>query len=430
MACDINMENDKGKDGEGHATSNGSPSSQNKRRPVFISNNFENYLKMKNLQKEDINAQDAADPVEWNHFTGPLDPTRQTSSLPARETPKHSTPSVFSDLERSQTVDKFVNVFMERMGDAMSSGKLSQAWRRSSIGDGGGDGVSGSSMFSVLLTDHSPANNDRHQPGRINPDDYDVERKLMEPHFTPMIWGSSCMFLTLISLRFGRWYQGRYVGETLSISSSSSNSKSNHTNSSQRMASIKSLQDVRRAGKNQPYNNMISNSPFNPHKELTDNFKASLNTLPVDMALSTLFGISTTVFLSRPHDLMKDFSSAPLLEGKSALAEELCLPVREEMENVNKMFHTYTPYKNANNEDIPDQRRVVPYSDLWKDENLGEFESLRAIRDFVVNCHERDNVARQASISNAADDAASTQDLMEMKIPPQIISSGDFDTAD
>jgi hypothetical protein len=33
---------------------------------------------------------------------------------------------------------------------------------------------------------------------------------------------------------------------------------------------------------------------------------------------------------------------------------------------------------------------VVPYSELWKDENLGGYGSLRAVRDFVANCRERE----------------------------------------
>ena len=35
-----------------------------------------------------------------------------------------------------------------------------------------------------------------------------------------------------------------------------------------------------------------------------------------------LVGISTTLFLTRPQELMQEFAKAPLLKGKSVFAEE------------------------------------------------------------------------------------------------------------
>lgn len=380
-----------GDDGNGKGTPSGTPSpspldkDKDKGRPIFLSNNFENYLKMRGINKEDENhdneQQNHDDTQEnerqWNHFTSPFNnPTQpKLDNKNKATTSKHS--SVFSDMERSQTVDRFANILMERMGNVMSSGKLAQAWQSSGDGNGGNSG----SIFSLLLTDYSPDASQNQESQSINSNDYNAERKMIKPHLTPMIWGSSVMFVTLFSMRLGRWYQGRHVvGRTLSNRASSSNQRTTNN--------AKSLQDARHTKQGQNYNNN-SDSPFNPRNELKKELMSSLNTLPVDMALSMLTGISTTVFLTRPHYLMKDFSNAPLLEGKSVLAEELCLPFRKEMDNVNGMFHTYTPYTNAN-KDMPVQRQVVPYSELWKDENLGEFDSLRSIRDFVVNCHERE----------------------------------------
>lgn len=152
---------------------------------------------------------------------------------------------------------------------------------------------------------------------------------------------------------------------------------------------------------------------------------ASLNTLPVDMALSMLVGISTTVFLTSPSNLMADLSRAPLLEGRSALAEELCAPFAQEVERVNAAYHTYTPY-DANNDgaDAPAQRRAVSYSELWRDENLGDFDGLRAVRDFVCNCRARERVARRLV---EADGGADRRDWREAKIPPPGIAPGAAD---
>ena len=127
--------------------------------------------------------------------------------------------------------------------------------------------------------------------------------------------------------------------------------------------------------------------------------------------------ISTTIFLTRPHYLMRDFAKSPIVEGKSVLAEELCRPFSEEMKNINSRAYTYTPYYNDGNKDgknARQQRRVVPYSELWKDENLGEFDSLRAIRDFVVNCHERERRAKeeeQEAQERRKDDAGDDNDV-------------------
>jgi hypothetical protein len=148
----------------------------------------------------------------------------------------------------------------------------------------------------------------------------------------------------------------------------------------------------------------------------------SIGTIFVDMALSCLFGMSVTAFLTRPDVLMADMSILPLVDGDSVFVEELCAPFAAEMDVVNGMTMAArrrpsppraTPRgRNISDEDEyendgggggeTDDRiesamdaaneigEVVSYSEIWKDENLGDFESLRAIRDFVANCRERD----------------------------------------
>lgn len=410
--------NDRGDDNDGSSrnVSDGNDDNSTSSQRIRI-NNFETYREMK-MQENERTRGDGSDdqniitPKEeqWNHFaTPPLNPTSKPSPpLFENATPKYSTPSVFSDLERSQTVDRFGNIFMERMGAIMSSGKLSQAWQSSS---------GGISMFSWLFTDYSP---DKMQTQTINPDDYASERKMIQPHLTPMIWGTSCMMVTLFSLRLGRWYEGtKYTTVAKTLGSSVNRGSQRPTQNN-----VKSFQDVRHITQNRSHND--GNSPF--RKELSKNLMSSLNTLPVDMALSMLIGISTSIFLTRPRYLMKDLSNAPLLEGKSVLAEELCLPFREETKNVNEMFHTYTLRNNndatTSNEDMPVLRQVAPYSALWKDENCADFDSLRSIRDFVINCQEREKVAKQMNI---ADIEMSEQELLEVKIPPPGISSSNLE---
>lgn len=386
----------------------------------------------------------------WNHFTAPLTqeplshkryeaPSSSSSSTPTSDL--LSTPSVFSDLERSQTVDRFSTIFMERMEEAMSSGKLSKAWQSSSSGVAGDVVGIGSSLFSWMFTDHTPdhanlnTNQGYYTTKTINPADYASEKRMIEPHFTPFVWGSSCMMVTLFSLRLGRWYQGggQAVGRTLTNSVNRTTSNHAQRTATTTNNNLKSLKDVRHAQHHQSHSirggGGGNSGPFNStrKKELTNELMASLNTVPVDMALSMLIGISTTIFLTSPSNLMKDLSDAPLVEGKSALAEELCLPFGEEMRNMNGLYHTYTIY-NANNtgngnrnDNMPAQRQVVPYSNLWKEENLGDFDSLRSIRDFVLNCHEREEFAKR-TIAPDSDTALSEQELLELKIPPPGIS--------
>jgi hypothetical protein len=101
---------------------------------------------------------------------------------------------------------------------------------------------------------------------------------------------------------------------------------------------------------------------------------------------------------------MADIAAAPLLGGGSALAEELCGPFSDEMDAVNGRATTTTMRRarggggdadgggggDAAEEEEEEGAVVVPYSELWKDENLGGYGSLRAVRDFVANCRERE----------------------------------------
>jgi hypothetical protein len=174
MADSNSTNNESGDDGDKpnklQTSSSPSPSSQNNadKPPVFLSNNFHKYRMMKQQQQqrqggekgqesnnnsgiESKNQPQQHDQPSnlWKHFLAPLTPQPKNeteTSPPTAQQTKHQPssaatgPPIFSDLERSQTVDRFSNLFMKHMGDAMSSNKLSQAWQGNSGDNGSNSG--------------------------------------------------------------------------------------------------------------------------------------------------------------------------------------------------------------------------------------------------------------------------------------------------
>jgi len=382
---------------------------------IKLSGNFRNYreMKLKQLQGQssDGTTNQSTDDGQsskdenWNHFTTPLKPLSSTLSSnnsvssqassqansTIEEEPKQK--SVFSDLERTQTIDRFGHVFMNQMGNVMTSGKLSTAW-------GGGSSSSSNSsnntsMFSWLFIDYSPnATKQREtttsQATIVNPEEYAAERRMITPHLTPFVWGTTCVAVTLFSMRLGRWYQGRTLGRTASSINNRSNNYTTTNTSAAAAMERNRLQDLRSNKPSQSYGHYNDNLNMGSHPSSYQNQKnailSNLSTLPVDLAISLLVGISTSIFLTRTEDLLQDVSKAPLLQGKSVLREELCPPFTQEMNSINRGYHTYTPSGND-----ADKKQKVSFQELWKDENIGDFDTLKAIRDFVANCQREGN---------------------------------------
>jgi hypothetical protein len=278
-------------------------------------------------------------------------------------------------------------------------------------------------------------------PTRNDDDYYAAERDAMTPHLTPLVWGCGCAFVTLSSLRFGRWYRGGgggwggyvvggYGGGGGAVRSSRGAGAGGYVrndgvvdrvvvdgsfagrSSGRRIASAADArpapQDVRRVVAERTAACGVHDD------DGAANAMHGLGTLLVDVALSLLFGMSASVFLTRRDVLMDDFVSVPLLDGESVLVEEFCGPFGVEMEAVNdrvlRVRGRRALTRRTNDDDASDHADVggsgrveraaaaaeaeeeeeVPYSELWKDENLGGFDSLRAVRDFVVNCRERE----------------------------------------
>ena len=223
-------------------------------------------------------------------------------------------------------------------------------------------------------------NDDEKDLPAIDAKDYIAERSMIRPHLTPFIWGMSCSAITLFSLRFGKWYQSRSLGNNLA---KKSNNVVKREGIMTKSKDARSIQDLRR-GTPKDYGTYHQS---NPVEVQTKNTLENLVSLPVDIAISMLFGMSTSIFLTQRQRLMSDLAAAPLLPGKSILSEELCQPFTDEMERINNGFHTYSI--GSNPEDDSSVKNVIPFGELWRDENLGEFDSLRAIRQFVLNCQKR-----------------------------------------
>ena len=450
--CDIMADN-----GSGTPPPGSSASERAKlRMRLFSSNEAATDAPPSNIDSDDssVNSNNTATPphrgdvANYNHFTTPLTPSTTNTSITTTHnsiTDQHNQQqkqqSVFSDLERSHTVDKFINILTNQLSLALSSGKLTQAWK--------------------------PPNNNA-----TNDDDntvvdyyYDMERRIIMPHITPFIWGGSALIITLFSLRFGRWYQSYSTMKNSSSSSSSSssllfsstadsvggignmirryiidgssNSKYSH-HSNQRNIQQQQLQQQQQQQHGMNTTSSSSIQDVRQHQSLIESMKhnnndtagrgedvfQSIGSLLVDISLSILFGISTTLFLIDRYQLLQDVASLPLRilnndnddnetktiitsinsssssggsrhVNKSVIVEELCIPFSNEMDKINtsSILVRNTPPHRQDHEveevdnDDDEGTTEVSYSELWKDENLNDYITLRSIRDFVANCH-------------------------------------------
>lgn len=355
---------------------------QSDKKRIFVSNNFYNYRSSKYKSREleqaksNESSNDDTSPNDQRsfkgHFLAPL--TDDSMKKDPSDVPRHSesTTSVFTDVERSETLNAFSKIFMETMGNAISSGKLSKAWQNDG-GSGGG---------SWLTTDYSKIG--VYDEQAVDAKDYAAERRMIQPHLTPFVWGITCSAITLFSLRLGKWYQARKFGSDILTKS---NKAVKETTTMSMDASR--MRDLRSGIPKDYYATYTqTNQLKQPLQGQSSGTLENLMSLPVDMAISMLFGMSTSMYLTRRQTLMRDLSEAPLLPGKSVLSEELCGPFTEEMNRINQGFHMYVI---GTNPDESTQNNVVSFKELWKDENLGDFDSLRAIRRFVENCDKRDD---------------------------------------
>ena len=91
-----------------------------------------------------------------------------------------------------------------------------------------------------------------------------------------------------------------------------------------------------------------------------------LASVPVDMILSLLVGLSASLFLTDDEKLKKDFSKTPLVKGRSLIAEEFCDDYRKEFQKISPP--------------------------ILKSKEAVESSSMRAIQNFVHNCEQRNSI--------------------------------------
>ncbi len=113
---------------------------------------------------------------------------------------------------------------------------------------------------------------------------YEEELSLIRPHFKPIVWGFGSSVAVFISFRFNRSGAFMKSGGLL-----------------QRMSAVK---------------NTLENQKMT--------MKESLFSLPGDLFLSTMIGLSTAIFLSDFSRIKQDVERIPLVKGRSLVADELC----------------------------------------------------------------------------------------------------------
>ena len=407
-----------------------------------------------NIDSDDgsVNSNNIATPhrgdgANYNHFTTPFTPSTTNTSITTtnnsiidQHNQQQKQQSVFSDLERSHTVDKFVNILTNQLSIALSSGKLTRAWKPPNNNN------NATNDDNNTVVDHY----------------YDVERQIIMPHITPFIWGGSALIITLFSLRFGRWYQsystmkknssssllfsrttdsvggiGNMIRRYIIDGNSNSNSKYSH-HSNQRNIQQQQIQHPQQQQHGMNTSSSSSIQDVRQQQSLIESMKHNNNdtagrgedvfqnigSLLVDISLSILFGISTTLFLTDRYQLLQDVASLPLRMlnndnddnettitsisssssggsrhvNKSVIVEELCIPFSNEMDKINTssiLVRNTPPHRQDHEVEEEDNDNVegtttteeVSYSELWKDENLYDYITLRSIRDFVANCH-------------------------------------------
>eukprot|EP01083_Nonionella_stella_P073529 198928_1 len=166
----------------------------------------------------------------------------------------------------------------------------------------------------------------RHKVYSKNAAEYKEELQLIKPHFKPFIWGIGTAITLFASFRLSKFtgalrlqQKGGYVFDNLK--------------------------------RNQSKTEQLS----------------GLSSLPIDLFLSFLAGFSASLFLIDERKLQQDLSQAPLVKGRSLLADELCADFTKEFKEIPKEF--------------------------WKKRALNESsnkgDSIDNIKAFVHNCQKR-----------------------------------------
>lgn len=166
----------------------------------------------------------------------------------------------------------------------------------------------------------------RHKVYSRNAAEYKEELQLIKPHFKPFIWGIGTAITLFASFRLSK-----FTG---------------------------ALRLQQKGG--YAFDNLKRNE--SKTEQLSD-----LASLPADLFLSFLAGFSTCLFLIDGTKLQQDLSQAPLVKGRSLLADELCADFTKEFKEIPKEFW---------------KKRAV-------NESSNKGDNIDNIKAFVHNCQKR-----------------------------------------
>ena len=191
-----------------------------------------------------------------------------------------------------------------------------------------------------------------------NAEQYSEELSLLQPHFTPILWGVGCSVLSFAAFR---------LSGAVRISRSSS-SAGGYT-----FSRLPSPLDARGRGGG-------GGGGAANEAEAKSRLLGRMLSIPVDIALSFLIGCSATIFLAETDKLQKDVSTIPLVKGRSLVADELCV-------------------------DFTREYQIWPRS-MWDNSKMTEetHPSLGAIQSFVENCKRRREVEAKIRSENGLGD--------------------------
>mmetsp|Transcript_18400 Transcript_18400/g.25941 ORF Transcript_18400/g.25941 Transcript_18400/m.25941 type:complete len:229 (+) Transcript_18400:104-790(+) len=157
--------------------------------------------------------------------------------------------------------------------------------------------------------------------------DYCHEKELVNKMAQPIVWGLSSGVICFIAFRVGNSRLAQYLqtgGRTTPFKKRST-----------------------------PGNREWKSSMERQQEKKADELRKAAS-VPIDFALSVLIGLSATGILYEPDKLQKDFSSIPLLPGRSVASEILC-------KDISNAFDKLSP-------------------------NVQNGEDVQMFSDFVTNC--------------------------------------------
>ena len=175
--------------------------------------------------------------------------------------------------------------------------------------------------------------------------DYALEKTLIKECYRPFMWGmaSTCLCFVTFRVTGTTWF--RQLRQSVMPTSTRTTSISTKPPPVPEVKQWKS------------YSERVMEEQ---RDKLNDAFS-----LPTDLLLSVMIGLSVTGITTRPSVLKRDFENAPLLPGKSLVSKYLCT-------DMTKLYN-----------------RVDP--SLWEKED----GTLEALRNFALNCGKRDQLEQE-----------------------------------